>query len=377
MSRQQLKKYIFIIDAVRSAGERGVTLEELNEKWERSYRNDSGKPIPWRTFIDDRDAIAELFGIEITCDKRDNTYRIGGGWDEYGSVKNTLIDALVLNNAIRESPDLGGSIVFNDNFHQKCMPDFVRAIKEHRTIRFRYQRHDSIPKAGISLDYDRTVTFQPYGLYNSTLWFTVGKNLTDGKLHIYALHRLSEIEFLDETFAVPEDFSVKQYMSIIKSDKYDYNRIDDDCRVAWGIIQDAELNNPTLQGLVAEKTLEYTKKQMRRIQQGNIWNEGLYQKEPTISLYQAYFDVKDALTKLYGKPQKVKEKKEYNEYDCVFSISSGTIEVRYGGLPYIPGVTITLTDKQNEKISKKERSQLDDMSKENRANRANVNVLDL
>ena len=93
MSRQQLKKYIFIIDAVRSAGERGVTLEELNEKWKRSYRNDSGKPIPWRTFIDDRDAIAELFGIEITCDKRDNTYRIGGGWDEYGSVKDTLIDA--------------------------------------------------------------------------------------------------------------------------------------------------------------------------------------------------------------------------------------------------------------------------------------------
>lgn len=188
------------------------------------------------------------------------------------------------------------------------------------------------------------------------------------------------------TQTVKEELDFKKYWhslnnnqkrSIIKSDKYDYNRIDDDCRVAWGIIQDAELNNPTLQGLVAEKTLEYTKKQMRRIQQGNIWNEGLYQKEPTISLYQAYFDVKDALTKLYGKPQKVKEKKEYNEYDCVFSISSGTIEVRYGGLPYIPGVTITLTDKQNEKISKKERSQLDDMSKENRANRANVNVLDL
>ncbi len=220
MSRQQLKKYIFIIDAVRSAGERGITLEDLNEKWERSYRNDSGKSIPWRTFIDDRNAISELFGIEITCDKRDNTYRIGDGWDEYGSVKDTLIDALVLNNAIRETPDLNNSIIFNDNFHQKCMPLVIKAIKDHQTIRFRHQRHDSIPKLG-ALDYDHVVTFQPYGLYNSTLWFAVGKNLKDNKVHIYALHRLSDFEFLDEYFQIPEDFNVKQYMSDFRVDDDD------------------------------------------------------------------------------------------------------------------------------------------------------------
>ena len=183
------------------------------------------------------------------------------------------------------------------------------------------------------------------------------------------------------TQTVKEELEFKKYWhslknnqkrSIIKSDKYDYTRI-----VEWQIIQHAELNNPALQGLVAQKVSEYSKKQWRKIQQGNIWNEGLYQKEPKISLYHAYLDVKDALTKLYGKPKKVKEKKEYNEYDCVFSISSGTIEVRYGGLPYIPGVAITLTDKKNEDISKKECAKFDVMSKESRANRANVNVLDL
>lgn len=211
MSRQQLKKYIFIIDAVRSAGERGITLEELNDKWERSYRNDSGKPIPWRTFIDDRDAIAELFGIEIECDKKDNTYRISGGWDEYGSVKDTLIDALVLNNAIRETPDLNNSIVFNDNFHQKCMPLLVKAVKDHQTVRFHYVRDDRIPSAEMERHIERDVTFQPYGLYNSTLWFTIGKNLKDGKVHIYALHRLSEFEFLDDHYQIPEDFNLKHY----------------------------------------------------------------------------------------------------------------------------------------------------------------------
>ena len=213
MSRQQLKKYIWIINEVRSAGDHGVTLEDLNRKWVRSYRNDSGKPIPWRTFIDDRDAIAELFGIDISCDKRDNTYRIGDGWDEYGSVKDTLIDALVLNNAIRETPDLNNSIIFNDNFHQKCMPLLVKAIKDHQTVRFHYKRDDRISSADIERHIERGVTFQPYGLYNSTLWFAVGKNLKDGKVHIYALHRISEIEFLEDHFQIPEDFNVKHYMS--------------------------------------------------------------------------------------------------------------------------------------------------------------------
>ena len=93
------------------------------------------------------------------------------------------------------------------------MPGFVRAIKEHRAIRFRYVRRYRIPNSDISSNIDRVVTFSPYGLYNSTLWFTVGKNMADGKLHVYALHRISELEFLDETFTVPVDFSVKQYMS--------------------------------------------------------------------------------------------------------------------------------------------------------------------
>ena len=115
MSRQQLKKYIWIIDNVRSAGDRGITLEDLNRIWTKSWRNDSKKAIPWRTFVDDRDAIAELFGIEIYCDKHDNRYRIGEGEEGYEKVKDTLVDALVLSNSLRESPELANSISFDQH----------------------------------------------------------------------------------------------------------------------------------------------------------------------------------------------------------------------------------------------------------------------
>lgn len=221
MSRPQLKKYIWIIDTVYSAGERGITLEEINKKWSDSPRNESGKIIKWRTFIDDRENINELFGIDIICDKHDNTYRVADRSSDYGSIKDTLVDALVLNNAIRESPDLKNSIVFHDNFHQKCMTDLVKAVKNHQVIRFRYQVHKSIPAAGLFINHDHLVTFRPYGLYNSTLWFTVGKTEAFGDIRIYALHHISDIEFLEETFLPPEDFDVKHYMSNFKVDDDD------------------------------------------------------------------------------------------------------------------------------------------------------------
>lgn len=205
MSRQQLKKYIWIIDNVRSAGDRGITLEELNKRWERSWRNDREKPIPWRTFVDDRDAIAELFGIEIYCDKHDNRYRIGKGDEGYEKVRDTLVDALVLSNAIQESPELGKSVSFDYHFHQKCMPEVLRAIKERKTIRFKYRfKYQQQPPQEIDIE--------PFGLYFCTAWFMVGRSVKYGTLQIYGLHHMSDIEFLDRDYTVPEDFNLEQYM---------------------------------------------------------------------------------------------------------------------------------------------------------------------
>ena len=189
------------------------------------------------------------------------------------------------------------------------------------------------------------------------------------------------------TTSVQEQLDFKKYWhslnngqkkTIIKSDKYDYNKNKfDNEKMKWSIIVDAESNNPSLSLLVAKKSLEYTDEGLEMAKKGYMGYEGLYEKKPSISLYQAYYDVKDALTKKYGKPKSVNEKKEYGEYDCVFSVSSGTIEVKYGGYPYSNCVSIVLTDKQNAVVAKKEGAQSNVMSKENRFDRATVNVLDL
>ena len=219
MARLQIRRYIWLIDIIRSAGERGITFKEIQKKWAdaKEHINYDGSEYKLRAFRDHIHAIADEFEIDIVCDRRNNTYHIEG-YDEVGSVKQTLVDALILNNALREMPDLRERIIFNDCFYQNAMPKVIRAIKEHTAIIFRYQRYNSFSRAmqakkGVPPDVDRTVEFEPYGLYFNTVWFSVGRNVADGKIHIYTLHRMEDIDFSFQTYNIPEDFNVKQYMT--------------------------------------------------------------------------------------------------------------------------------------------------------------------
>ena len=243
MARQLIRRYIWLIDTIRHAD--GITFEEINDRWMRSALNEEGKPLPLRTFHDHRAAILDEFGIDITCDRRNNTYRIDDEFNEHGSIRSTLIDALVLNSVVMEDPDLNHRIVFNDSFHQESLPKLVRAIQEHKTIQFKYKRdytrframqaRTGVPIEEWEPDVVRYLDMEPYGLYFNTLWFSVGRIVSDGQIHVYALHRMNSIQFLDSHFTVPDDFDVKQYMSNFSVDEEELEeREPDDASILEG-----------------------------------------------------------------------------------------------------------------------------------------------
>lgn len=64
-----IRRYVWLIDTIRRAG--NITLEEINQKWmeERSLRLESEGYIPERTFHRHRLAIADIFGIDIQCNR--------------------------------------------------------------------------------------------------------------------------------------------------------------------------------------------------------------------------------------------------------------------------------------------------------------------
>ena len=60
-----IRRYVWLVDTIRRAG--NITLEEINQKWmeERTLRMENEEEIPERTFHRHRQAIADIFGIDI------------------------------------------------------------------------------------------------------------------------------------------------------------------------------------------------------------------------------------------------------------------------------------------------------------------------
>jgi len=78
-------RYVWLVETILRAGR--ITFEEINEKWTRSRLNYSGDDIPLRTFHNHRNAIEEMFDINIECDKR-------GGYLYYIEMRMIYIGAI-------------------------------------------------------------------------------------------------------------------------------------------------------------------------------------------------------------------------------------------------------------------------------------------
>ena len=82
-----IDKYVWLIQLLSNAGLRGLTLEEIAISWKDRY----GTEYPRRTFNNHRDAVAELFGVEINCDRKTNRYSLS----EVTSDKKQTVDWLI------------------------------------------------------------------------------------------------------------------------------------------------------------------------------------------------------------------------------------------------------------------------------------------
>lgn len=100
MAKQQFNKLIWLVDTIfRNAP---VTFAEINRRWRAG--DDNRSDIPLRTFHNHRQAIEEMFDINIECDKRNNTYYIADAEGMLGDkLKMWLLNSFSLNNVLQEN----------------------------------------------------------------------------------------------------------------------------------------------------------------------------------------------------------------------------------------------------------------------------------
>lgn len=154
MTKNYFKSYIWLLETLQARGR--LTLKEIKDLWMRSSINEDKKELATRTFANHIASIADIFGIDIVCDRRDNTYSIANRDDMDGTgIRSWMLDALSLNSILNESAGMRDRILFeNVPSSQKHLTTVIQAIRDGKVLDAVYKSYRK-PEA-------ETLTLEPW-----------------------------------------------------------------------------------------------------------------------------------------------------------------------------------------------------------------------
>ena len=204
MIRNLINRDVWLVDTIGRYGR--ITLKDLNKVWLSSQISD-GRPLARRTFFHYRDAIEEMFDIDIKCDRATFEYYIDdSGSENNARLRSWLMDSVSMRGMLSSAHDISGRIMLeNVPSAREHLPVIIDALKQNRRIRFSYKSYTrSLPTDGIVLE--------PYFVkIFKQLWYVIGRNVKEGKIKTYSLDRISNLNLMQDTFAMPEDVKPSEF----------------------------------------------------------------------------------------------------------------------------------------------------------------------
>lgn len=195
--------YIWLVDVIRQSN--GITLEEINKKWSRTGLCD-GRPMSRSSFIRHKDAIADIFGIKISC-TRDGGYRYKlEDRDIFNrdNVQNWMISTLSVNNVLTEGLSLNDRIIIEPVASSAWLGEIIKAMKTSTAVTIEYQKYNT-SKA-------KEYRIEPYCLkLFRRRWYVMGVKHGDGEFRTFSLDRIKTLEQTDDRFEISDCFSASEF----------------------------------------------------------------------------------------------------------------------------------------------------------------------
>lgn len=199
------KEYIWLVDTIYQA--RNITLEEINRKWVKTEMS-GGVEILRNTFIRHRNAIENIFGIRIECDRK-NGYKYFIDNPQVftkDSIQNWMISTLSVNHVISESLSLQKRILLEAIPSAKgYLEPIIDAMKKKRLVTIYYRKYGA--------EEAKEYVMAPYciKLYHRR-WYVLGR-YESGEFRVFSFDRIKELIISNETFELDEDFDAEDYFS--------------------------------------------------------------------------------------------------------------------------------------------------------------------
>lgn len=210
MSKQNssvlFNRYIWLIDLIYSAGY--ITREEIDRRWSRASLNfDHESMIPERTFHRYKDAIQEMFQIDIRYNKSRGYYIENTEDIQRDELRQWLIGTFAVENLIGESSELRRRILLEDiPSGQRHLTPIIEAMRDGVKIRIMYQSfHSAEPSTFILAPYCVRVFRQR--------WYVLGTSEKGKELRLYGLDRILNTERTTIPFVLPQNFDAEAFFA--------------------------------------------------------------------------------------------------------------------------------------------------------------------
>lgn len=203
----KFKEYIWLVNTIRKAGR--ITFAELQDKWLDTEMSE-GVELARSTFNRHKDAIEDIFGIYIECDRQDS-YRYYIGNEEVltdESVQNWILSTLSVSNDVSESLSLQDRILLESIPSEHGRLGIVmEAMKRMVCLSMSYKKYGQQEV--------KQVILEPYCIkLFKRRWYVFGKLHTDApdgnNFRIYSFDRIKDVGLTNEKFTLPADFSAKE-----------------------------------------------------------------------------------------------------------------------------------------------------------------------
>ena len=221
------QQYIWLVNTIHRY--KKLTLEEINQHWLDTDMSE-GVSIARSTFNRHRDAILDMFGVIIECDRKDGFryYIYNSEVLEEDTIQNWMLSTLSVNSILSESKGVSDRILLEqipsngDNLNK-----IIDAMKRSVLVEVEYRKYGS--NGSVS-----TMTLEPYfvKLFNKRWYVLVKFPDPEGKFFTLALDRIVSLKVLEDKYVYDKDFDPSGWY------RYCYGIVrDDDVQVEKVIIR--------------------------------------------------------------------------------------------------------------------------------------------
>lgn len=198
------QQYIWLVNTLRQ--HKRLTLKEINDLW---VKNDviGGSPLNRVSFYRHKDAILNMYGINIDCEPKTFKYYISNPEAiKDDSIESWMLSTLTVSTALSDSAKIRGRIILESApTGEHFLEPVISAMKKNHRLRMGYQKYNGE-------GYEKTIC--PYVLKRfEQRWYLLALNDLN-QMRIYALdNRMTMMEVTDETFEMPQDFSPEEHFA--------------------------------------------------------------------------------------------------------------------------------------------------------------------